>query len=359
MSIVNPSWNQTASDADSSSSSLRRGTIIGIVAGAGGLLVCALILFYLYWRIQRGSQHQTQDFASPRFRRYTPLGYRALMDNTSSTSGGFAPFYTTDYKGAASSQPNSTVFQHIRPQHVLLPGRQPDELDSAGVPVSSSLWGHDTPVPSRQQMRGAQNNTNTQPIIITHAISSIESHDSFSPAKDAASSIQRMGQGLDEMPTHPAFMPRAFTRPSRNPINPAQPQPHIKAYRPDEYVAQHYVDALRDSTSVNVTTRGMQPPPAPSPYQRDMGQFAASSTADSFASRGYTRQMSSGNTSIASSAASLRSRSISPMSSSVPLIKTPTPPRGRTTKRNVPPPIVIENVRTKAPRMQHPLSHEV
>ncbi|KJR83786.1 uncharacterized protein SPSK_04157 [Sporothrix schenckii 1099-18] len=235
MTIVTPSWNQTSPGQATSVTKLTTGTIVGIVVAGALLLLSAAVLFFLHWRKQRVAK--MEPFYDDR---YGSDQFRPVKSISSSFSGGTAPMYTTDYKSPPADRRNFELYDKIKTQHVVIPERKPYEPGTAGQ-RTAALWGRDTPVPTRQQL--------------------------LSPKTANTSMSQHTAGGdvngpLDGMPTHPAFIPRAFTRASRNPMAQPEPKHGVKASKPDTYALQRYLDTVEDLSKVDVETLLSEPPAA-------------------------------------------------------------------------------------------------
>ncbi|CAK7223977.1 hypothetical protein SCUCBS95973_005362 [Sporothrix curviconia] len=238
MTIVTPSWNQTQYGAATSVTSLNTGTIVGIAVGGGLLVLGAIVLFYIYWRKQkRAKNNPFSDYQRDNDQ------YRQVKSISSSFSGSTVPFYTTDYKSPPADQRNFELYDKIKTQHVVIPeGRRRD----APTPGTGALWGRDTPMPTRQQLLSPQM--------------------AGTPMSQSITS-ELVGQPLDGMPTHPAFIPRAFTRGSRNPMGMPDVKPATKSNKPDTYAIQRYLDTLNDTSNIDVKSLLSAPLPKPSSEQ--------------------------------------------------------------------------------------------
>ncbi|CAK7211042.1 hypothetical protein SBRCBS47491_000983 [Sporothrix bragantina] len=238
MTIVTPSWNQTQVGAATPVTTLNLGTIVGIAVGGALLVVGAAALFFIYWRKQKQARnnpfndyHQDHD------------QHRQVKSISSSFSGSTVPFYTTDYKSPPADQRNFELYDKIKTQHVVIPeGRRRD----APTPGTGALWGRDTPMPLRQQLLSPQM--------------------ASTPMSQSMSS-EYIGQPLDGMPTHPAFIPRAFTRGSRNPMGMPDAKPATKTNKPDTYAIQRYLDTVDDTSKIDVKSLLSALPPKKTPEQ--------------------------------------------------------------------------------------------
>ncbi|CAK7202360.1 hypothetical protein SEUCBS139899_005083 [Sporothrix eucalyptigena] len=238
MTVVTPSWNQTQVGSATSVTALTTGTIVGIAVGGALLVFGAIALFFLYWRKQK------RDMSSP-FNDYQNDNdrYRQVKSISSSFSSTTVPFYTTDYKSPPADQRNFELYDKIKTQHVVIPEGRRREV---ATPGTAALWGRDTPLPLRQQLLSPK---------------SVTTPGSQHVTSDA------IGLPLDGMPTHPAFIPRAFTRGSRNPMGIPEAKPSAKSHKPDPYAIQRYLDTVEDSSKIDVTTLLFTPKPNPSSEQ--------------------------------------------------------------------------------------------
>ncbi|CAK7243046.1 MAG: hypothetical protein STHCBS139747_004554 [Sporothrix thermara] len=114
------------------------------------------------------------------------------------------------------------------------------------MPGTGALWGRDTPLPTRKQLlspktisRPMSQNTVSEPI----------------------------GQPLNGMPTHPAFIPRAYTRGSRNPMGMPGTKRASMSNKPDTYAIQQYLDAHKDTSTIAIDPLRSFPPPVRSSVQ--------------------------------------------------------------------------------------------
>jgi hypothetical protein len=243
ISIVTPSWNQTSPGTATPVTSLTTGTIVGIVVAGALLIFGAAALFFLYWRRQKRAKENS-------YSEYRPDSdhFRQIKSISSSYSGGTVPFYTTDYKSPPANQRNFELYDKIKTQHVVIPERRAYEAapGTAG-PATAALWGRDTPLPTRQQLLSPQIANTPMSQHITAG---------------------GMHEPLDGMPTHPAFIPRAFTRASRNPMSQPEAKPVVKANKPDAYALQRYLDTVEDLSKVDIKTLLSPPPPVESQKTR-------------------------------------------------------------------------------------------
>lgn len=236
MNIITPLWNQTDPGPATPVTALTTGTIVGIAVGAALLLFGALALFFLYWRKQKRAK-------SNRLTYYQPDGgpFRQVQSISSSIT---VPYYTTDYKKQPTDQRNYELYDKIKTQQLVIPGKRAQE--TAG-PETAALWGRDTPLLTRHQL---------SPRVPTPA-----SHQGV---------FDDANKNLDEMPTHPAFIPRAFTRGSRIPPSLAEDAgARVRSNKPDTYAMQRYLDAAEasniDMASLNPPSLTNIPPPPPGP----------------------------------------------------------------------------------------------
>ncbi|KIH90855.1 hypothetical protein SPBR_00861 [Sporothrix brasiliensis 5110] len=234
MSIVAPSWNQTSPGQATSVTALTTGTIVGIAVAGALLLLGAAVLFFLYWRKQKRAEKNAFYMYRPESGQFHPV-----KSISSSVSGGAAPFYTTDYKSPPADQRNFELYDKIKTQHVVLPERKSHEPRTAG-PGTAALWGRDTPVPTRQQLLSPKT--------------------AHIPMSEHSAGGDLSGP-LDGMPTHPAFIPRAFTRASRNPMAQPEPKYGVKPNKADTYALQRYLDTVQDLSKVDVEALLSVPPP--------------------------------------------------------------------------------------------------
>ncbi|OAA61717.1 hypothetical protein SPI_04576 [Niveomyces insectorum RCEF 264] len=365
VSIINPPWNQTATTRHDSGATLATGTIIGIVAAAGALLLGGTTLFCIYWQRQRRRRHQRVSYLEcPSLvggngsGSGTPPGRRQMKSISSSISGGHAALYTTDYKTQPGSDRDFELHDKIRTQHVVLPAKT-QRLEAE--PKSGSLFGQDTPyLPRSRQQRAGWAQLRTPP-----------------PDQDAFNTSQH----LDEMPTHPAFIPRAFTRPSRGPpvAFPSVPAP-VRSYKPDDYAAQQYVNAAEDVASSSAPNSGGMPatvpqmPPAqartasnrstptpPPPFQsRPPVQKKAAAAQTAAQTHATTTTTTSTSTSSSSSTTqeaagpTVPPPPLPPPPRITPTLVLPSLSRIRTPKKYTPPPLNIREANTKKARRLPP-----
>lgn len=317
ISIVTPSWNQTSPGTATPVTTLTTGTIVGIAVGGALLVFGAIALFFIYWRKQNRAKN------NPFNDRPDSGQFRQVKSISSSFSGGNVPFYTTDYKSPPANQRNFELYDKIKTQHVVIPERRRQEATSA-VPYTAALWGRDTPLPTRQQLLSPQ-----------MANTPMSQHISSSG----------IDEPLDGMPTHPAFIPRAFTRGSRNPMSQPETKPATKTNKPDAYALQRYLDTVEDLSKVNVKT--LLSPPLP-PDSQKTRTTVLSVTSNPFATPQTTpmdipppppgpppRSTPKANTS----------------SKLTPSLVTPSLSRIRSPKMYIPPPLNISAAKPKAQRV--------
>ncbi|KAL1895211.1 hypothetical protein Sste5346_005356 [Sporothrix stenoceras] len=321
MSIVTPSWNQTSPGTATPVTTLTTGTIVGIVVAGALLVFGAAALFFLYWRKQkRAKENPYYDYRPDS----GPL--RQIKSISSSYSGGTVPFYTTDYKSPPANQRNFELYDKIKTQHIVVPDRRHYEPAPGTAPLgTAALFGRDTPLPTRQQMLSPRMANTPMP---QHILSG------------------PLGEPLDGMPTHPAFIPRAFTRGSRNPMAAPEPKIATKTNKPDAYALQRYLDTVEDLSKVDVKT--LLSPPLPAEIQKTR-TTVVSVTSNPFATpQGTPMDIPPPPPGPPPSKSTQKANTSSKLT---PSLVTPSLSRIRSPKMYIPPPLNISAAKPKAQRV--------
>ncbi|ROW02622.1 hypothetical protein VSDG_01620 [Cytospora chrysosperma] len=278
---------------------LSTGAIIGIIIGAAGLLIIAMMLFYLYW--QKQQKYDREDAAMTAdpsvFYGKGPGSHMSSLtsgnSNSNSNGNGFAPAYIADHK--------------TPPPSYAPPGSQGLELGY----VNNAEYYDRMEGKSRGWPRPA-------PGGVVH-----------STEVNSASRVD-----VSALPTHPAYIARGHaharlgSRASRNSVASVRSEPRYN--KPDDFTVQMYMSSLEDARD--------PPRPAPAPAPQSQPQPAPQDPRPDGISRavGISRETSLRNIRVELAGLSEASSSSSSSSSAPrrqPSVSDPTGPRqgGRAT----------------------------
>jgi hypothetical protein len=282
---------------------LSTGAIIGIIIGAAGLLIIAMMLFYLYW--QKQQKYDREDAAMTAdpsvFYGKGPGSHMSSLTSGNGNGNGPAPAYTADHK--------------TPPPSYAPPGSQGIEL---GYVNNAEYY---------DRMEGKSRGW---PLAAPGGVHSTE--------VNSASRVD-----VSVLPTHPAYIARGHSharlgsRASRNSVASVRSEPRYN--KPDDYTVQMYMDSLEDARNPPRPA----PAPAPQPQPQPQPQFAPQDPRPDGISRavGISRETSLRNIRVelagaseASSSSSAPRRQPSVSDPTAPRQggrATPTPQGGRTT----------------------------
>lgn len=211
---------------------LSTGAIIGIIIGAAGLLIIAMMLFYLYW--QKQQKYDREDAAMTAdpsvFYGKGPGSHMSSLTsgNSNGNGNGFAPAYTADHK--------------TPPPSYAPPGSQGLELGY----VNNAEYYDRMEGKSRGWPRPA-------PAGVVH-----------STEVNSASRVD-----VSALPTHPAYIARGHSharlgsRASRNSVASVRSEPRYN--KPDDFTVQMYMSSLEDARDPPRPAPAPAPSPQPAP----------------------------------------------------------------------------------------------
>lgn len=206
---------------------LSTGAIIGIIIGAAGLLIIAMMLFYLYW--QKQQKYDREDAAMTAdpsvFYGKGPGSHMSSLTSGNSNGNGLAPAYTADHK--------------TPPPSYAPPGSQGLEL---GYVNNAEYY---------DRMEGKSRGW---PLAAPGGVHSTE-----------VNSANRVD--VSALPTHPAYIARGHSharlgsRASRNSVASVRSEPRYN--KPDDYTVQMYMNSLEDARDPPRPAPAPAPQPAP------------------------------------------------------------------------------------------------